>query len=73
MADFVKKIPDGDTMPRDVCVTCGFINYQNPKIVAGAVVSHDGRVLLCKRAIEPRAGFWTLPAGARRWRKRRRA
>jgi ADP-ribose pyrophosphatase YjhB (NUDIX family) len=63
MADFVKKIPDGDTMPRDVCVTCGFIDYKNPKIVAGAVVSHEGRVLLCKRAIEPRAGFWTLPAG----------
>jgi ADP-ribose pyrophosphatase YjhB (NUDIX family) len=46
-----------------VCDTCGFIAYENPKIVAGAVVAHEGKVLLCKRAIEPRAGFWTLPAG----------
>jgi ADP-ribose pyrophosphatase YjhB (NUDIX family) len=63
MADFVKQIPDGDTREREVCATCGYVNYQNPKIVAGAVVVHEGRVLLCRRAIEPRANFWTLPAG----------
>jgi ADP-ribose pyrophosphatase YjhB (NUDIX family) len=63
MADFSKKIPDGDTRERDVCKACGYIAYDNPKIVAGSVVAHEGRILLCKRAIEPRAGFWTLPAG----------
>jgi ADP-ribose pyrophosphatase YjhB (NUDIX family) len=63
MTNFIKKIPEGDTRLRDVCADCGFIDYQNPRIVAGAVVAHDGKVLLCRRAIEPRAGFWTLPAG----------
>jgi ADP-ribose pyrophosphatase YjhB (NUDIX family) len=49
---------------RRVCRTCGFIDYVNPRIVAGSVaVAGDGRVLLCRRAIEPRRGFWTLPAG----------
>ncbi len=46
-----------------VCDDCGFIHYDNPKIVVGAVCSWRGRVLLCRRAIEPRRGFWTLPAG----------
>jgi ADP-ribose pyrophosphatase YjhB (NUDIX family) len=63
MSHFVKKIPAGDTHERDVCTECGYIAYENPKIVAGAVVAHEGRILLCRRAIEPRAGFWTLPAG----------
>jgi ADP-ribose pyrophosphatase YjhB (NUDIX family) len=63
MPDFVQRIPDGDTRERLVCATCGHIDYQNPKIVVGSVVSHAGRVLLCRRAIEPRRGFWTLPAG----------
>ena len=63
MANFIKKIPEGDTRERNVCADCGFIDYQNPRIVAGAVVSHEGKVLLCRRAIEPRAGLWTLPAG----------
>jgi ADP-ribose pyrophosphatase YjhB (NUDIX family) len=63
MADFEQKIPEGDTRPRAICRTCGFIDYENPKIVAGAVVSYEGRILLCRRAIEPRANFWTLPAG----------
>jgi ADP-ribose pyrophosphatase YjhB (NUDIX family) len=63
MADFVHRIPDGDTRERLVCATCGHIDYQNPKIVVGSVVVHAGRVLLCRRAIEPRRGFWTLPAG----------
>ena len=63
MADFARSIPDGDTLERAVCTRCGFVDYQNPKVVAGAVVVHDGAVLLCRRAIEPRRGFWTLPAG----------
>ena len=57
-------IPDGDNMERRLCRSCDFIDYQNPKIVAGAVVrARNGQILLCKRAIEPRKGFWTLPAG----------
>lgn len=60
----VRKIPEGDNRHRMVCDDCGFINYDNPKIVAGAVcTASDGRILLCKRAIEPRVGYWTLPAG----------
>lgn len=56
-------VPEGDNRERLVCEACGFINYQNPKIVAGAVVVEDGKVLLCRRAIEPRRGYWTIPAG----------
>lgn len=61
---FSKKIPPGDERERRVCDNCSFIDYVNPRIVAG-VVAHDegGRILICKRAIEPRQGFWTLPAG----------
>ncbi len=61
--DFNTQIPDGDDRPRRVCGHCGFVDYVNPKIVAGSVVTREGRILLCKRAIEPRKGFWTLPAG----------
>ncbi len=61
--DFALEIPDGDDKQRRVCQRCDFIDYQNPKIVAGSVVIKDGKILLCKRAIEPRKGFWTLPAG----------
>lgn len=61
--NFVRKIPPDDNMERDVCTACGFIDYQNPKIVAGSVVALGDKILLCKRAIEPRRGFWTLPAG----------
>ncbi len=57
------RVPDGDTLPRFVCADCGTIHYQNPKIVVGCLPEWDGRVLLCKRAIEPRYGLWTLPAG----------
>ena len=57
------KVPDGDNRPRAVCEGCGMIHYQNPKIVTGCLPVFEGRVLLCKRAIEPRAGLWTLPAG----------
>ena len=59
----VRKIPDGDTIERLVCPDCGFVNYDNPKIVVGAVCSWQGRILLCRRAIDPRRGFWTIPAG----------
>ena len=60
---FSKKIPPGDDRERSVCNTCGFVDYQNPKIVAGAVVVYRGKILMCRRAIEPRRGYWTLPAG----------
>jgi ADP-ribose pyrophosphatase YjhB (NUDIX family) len=60
---FVKKIPEGDTRPRLVCDTCGFVRYENPKVVVGSVVAYEERILLCRRAIDPRSGFWTLPAG----------
>lgn len=63
MPSFTRSIPEGDTLERAVCTQCGFVDYQNPKIVTGAVVAHEGLVLLCRRAIEPRRGFWTLPAG----------
>ena len=56
-------MPDGDTLARDVCAECGTVHYQNPKIVVGCLPEWEGRVLLCKRAIEPRYGLWTLPAG----------
>jgi ADP-ribose pyrophosphatase YjhB (NUDIX family) len=57
------RVPSGDHRPRHVCTGCGAIHYQNPKIVAGCVPEHEGRILLCRRAIEPRLGFWTIPAG----------
>jgi len=56
-------VPPGDTLPRWVCDNCGEIHYQNPKLVVGTIPEHEGRVLLCRRAIEPRYGYWTLPAG----------
>ncbi len=60
---FSRRIPEGDDRERPVCDTCGFVDYQNPKVVVGSVASWQGRVLLCRRAIEPRLGYWTLPAG----------
>ena len=63
MSGFVRRIPEGDNRERMVCAECGHIAYENPKVVVGAVVVADGAVLLCRRAIEPRHGFWTLPAG----------
>lgn len=56
-------IPDDDNRPRHICDNCHTIHYQNPKIVAGTVPVYQDKVLLCKRAIEPRVGYWTLPAG----------
>jgi len=61
--DFTRQVPDGDTRERLVCRECGHVAYENPKVVVGSVVAHQGKVLLCRRAIEPRRGFWTLPAG----------
>ena len=58
-----RAVPDGDTHERWVCPNCSLIHYQNPKIVVGCVPERDGKILLCKRAIEPRVGFWTVPAG----------
>ena len=60
---FTLRIPDGDGQPRKVCDHCGYVAYENPKIVVGSVVRHGGKILLCRRAIEPRQGFWTIPAG----------
>ncbi len=59
----LRTIPEGDTYQRLVCPDCGYIVYENPKVVVGAVCRWEDKVLLCKRAIEPRKGLWTLPAG----------
>ncbi len=63
MAEFIRQIPEGDNRERLVCPDCGHIAYENPKVVVGSVIVADGRVLMCRRAINPRRGFWTLPAG----------
>ena len=57
------KIPEGDTRNRAVCSKCETVFYENPKIVAGCLLTWEDKILLCKRANEPRSGFWTLPAG----------
>src|SRR6476620_7234449 len=56
-------VPHGDDRERHVCPDCGFIHYLNPKLVVGTLPVWEDRILLCKRAIEPRYGLWTLPAG----------
>ena len=56
-------VPEGDDRERHVCPECSTIHYQNPKIITGCLPVHENKVLLCKRAIEPRSGLWTLPAG----------
>jgi ADP-ribose pyrophosphatase YjhB (NUDIX family) len=56
-------IPTGDNRERKVCPDCGFIAYENPKVVVGSVCRWEERILLCRRAIDPRTGYWTLPAG----------
>lgn len=58
-----KKVPLGDSKIRQVCVACGTIHYENPKVICGALVIWENQILLCRRAIEPRYGLWTLPAG----------
>ena len=62
-AEIVVRIPDDDNRERHVCSGCDTIHYQNPKIVAGCIPAWEDKVLLCRRAIEPRHGYWTLPAG----------
>jgi ADP-ribose pyrophosphatase YjhB (NUDIX family) len=57
------RIPPGDLLPRHICDACGTIHYQNPRLIVGCVPEYEGRILLCRRAIEPRRGFWTVPAG----------
>jgi len=59
----VHEVPRDDDRHRHVCPACGIIHYQNPKIVTGCVPAWEDAILLCRRAIEPRSGFWTLPAG----------
>jgi ADP-ribose pyrophosphatase YjhB (NUDIX family) len=59
----IVKVPEGDHLPRFVCSACGAIHYQNPRIIAGCVIETEDKILLCKRAIEPRLGYWTIPAG----------
>jgi ADP-ribose pyrophosphatase YjhB (NUDIX family) len=59
----VKRIPEGDDRERLVCPDCGFIDYQNPRIVVGVVCTWQDKFLMCRRAIEPSVGKWTFPAG----------
>jgi ADP-ribose pyrophosphatase YjhB (NUDIX family) len=59
----VSKVPDGDHLPRFVCTGCGTVHYKNPLLVLGCVPQWQGKILLCRRAIQPRLGFWTVPAG----------
>ncbi len=62
-APVARRVPPGDSLPRWICDQCGVIHYQNPLLVVGTIPEHEGRLLLCRRAIEPRYGYWTLPAG----------
>ena len=62
-SDLLKIVPMGDNRPRQVCGRCGSIHYHNPKIIAGCLPLWEDKVLLCRRAIEPRHGFWNIPAG----------
>lgn len=57
------RIPAGDDRERQLCIDCGAIHYSNPRNIAGCIAEHAGRILLCRRAIEPRRGYWTIPAG----------
>jgi len=57
------RVPEGDHVPRHVCPACSAIHYHNPKVIVGCVPEWDDRILMCRRAIEPRLGRWTFPAG----------
>lgn len=59
----IRAIPEGDDRERLVCGDCGFVLYENPKVIVGAVCTWDGKYLLCRRGIEPRRGYWTMPVG----------
>jgi ADP-ribose pyrophosphatase YjhB (NUDIX family) len=63
MSRLVRRFLEGDNRERLVCPDCNFGAYENPKIVVGSVVAECDRILLCRRAIEPRSGYWTIPAG----------
>ncbi|EED35383.1 nudix hydrolase 23 [Luminiphilus syltensis NOR5-1B] len=58
-----QRVPEGDDRRRFVCGDCGEIHYINPRVIVGCLPEHNGKILLCRRAIEPRHGYWTLPAG----------
>lgn len=62
-AALTSRIPEGDDRERYVCDNCGIIHYHNPKVVVGCIPEYEGKILLCKRSIKPRYGFWTVPAG----------
>ena len=62
-ADVAFVVPAGDLLPRHVCRACGHIHYENPRLVVGCVATWGEQILLCRRAIEPQLGYWTLPAG----------
>jgi ADP-ribose pyrophosphatase YjhB (NUDIX family) len=57
------RVPDGDNLARHVCDACSTVHYSNPRLVVGCVPELEGRILICRRAIEPRRGYWTVPAG----------
>ncbi|MBL6957357.1 MAG: NUDIX hydrolase [Rhodospirillales bacterium] len=59
----VETVPDGDNRTRLVCPDCGYIEYDNPKVIVGTICEWGDKILLCRRAIEPRLGYWTIPAG----------
>ena len=59
----VRTVPAGDNRERLVCPDCEYVAYENPKVVVGVVATWEDKLLMCKRAIEPRHGYWTLPAG----------
>jgi ADP-ribose/FAD diphosphatase len=62
-APIVRRVPPGDDRERAVCTVCAMVHFENPKVVAGCLVEHEGGLLLCRRAIEPQEGLWTVPAG----------
>lgn len=62
-ASVTYRVPDGDNRERAVCDACDTIHYRNPLVVVGCVAEKDGKILLCKRSIQPRYGYWTVPAG----------
>jgi ADP-ribose pyrophosphatase YjhB (NUDIX family) len=62
-APLERRVPPGDHLPRAVCSACGAIHYENPRVVVGCVPEWQGQILLCRRAIMPRRGYWTTPAG----------
>lgn len=59
----VHTVPEGDDRLRLTCLDCGYIAYENPKMIVGAVCVWEDKFLMCRRAIEPRKGYWTIPAG----------